>query len=92
MAASPFILVFCPVFKSKTAHITVIGKTKTILLVKLNIAAIAIAPKAICERPSPIKENLFKTSVTPNKDEHKAISTPTIKAYLTKGYWKYKVN
>ena len=34
---------------------------------------------------SPIKENLFRTRVTPSREEHKAIRTPTIMAYLTKG-------
>ena len=42
---------------------------------------IIIAPKATWERPSPINENRFNTKETPKSDEHKAIKTPTIKAY-----------
>ena len=45
----------------------------------------AIAPKATCDKPSPIKESRFNTSVTPKSDEHKAISTPTTNAYCTRG-------
>ena len=48
--------------------------------VNCKTVATAIAPKATCERPSPINEKRFKTSVTPNNEEHKAIKTPTIKA------------
>ncbi len=44
-----------------------------------------IPPKATCDKPSPIKENLFRTSVTPSKEEHREIKTPTINAYLTNG-------
>ena len=68
------------------ADIIVTGITMIALLVILNIDAMAIAPNATCESPSPIKENLFKTSVTPRSDEHKAIKVPTINAYLTNGY------
>ena len=57
-----------------------------ILLVKFKTDATAMAPKATCDNPSPIKENRFSTKVTPSKDEHNAISTPTIKAYLTNEY------
>ena len=53
--------------------------------VNCKTVATAIAPKATCERPSPINDKRFKTSVTPNNEEHKAIKTPTIKAYCTKG-------
>ena len=53
--------------------------------VNCKTVATAIAPNATCERPSPINEKRFKTSVTPNNEEHKAIKTPTIKAYCTKG-------
>ena len=41
--------------------------------VNCKTVATAIAPKATCERPSPINEKRFKTSVTPNNEEHKAI-------------------
>ena len=84
IAASPLILVLFPVLSSNTAQITVAGRTKSISLVKFSTAAIAIAPKAVWESPSPINEKRFKTSVTPRSEEHRAISTPTIKAYRTK--------
>ena len=48
--------------------------------------AAAIAPKATWDSPSPTKENLFNTRVTPSSEEHSAINTPTINAYLTNGY------
>ena len=47
-----------------------------------------LARNATCERPSPIKENLLSTKVTPKSDEHKATKTPTIKAYCTNWNWK----
>ena len=43
-------------------------------------AAIAMAPNATWESPSPMKENRFSTSVTPRRDEQSAISTPTMSA------------
>ncbi len=88
IAASPLIFVFCPLLNKMIALIIVIGKIMTILFVTLSIVAIAIAPNATCDNPSPIKENRFNTSVTPINDEHNAISVPTINAYHTKGYWK----
>ena len=60
--------------------------------VRPTTAAMAIAPNATCERPSPIYENLFNTRITPRSDEHSAISTPTMSAYLTNGYEKYEIN
>ena len=39
---------------------TVIGRTITVLFVKLATLAIAIAPNATCDRPSPMKEKRFK--------------------------------
>ena len=54
------------------------GNTISILFVKFKTVAIASAPKATCDKPSPMNEYLFKTNVTPSRDEHKAMSTPTI--------------
>ena len=85
MAASPFIFVFCPVLRSKTAAMIVTGIIKIVLLTNLKIVATAIAPKATWESPSPIKEKRFNTSVTPKREEHNAIKTPTINAYRTNG-------
>ena len=80
IAASPFIRVFCPVRKRSTAHTTVTGITISILFVRFSTDATAIAPNATCDKPSPIKEKRFRTSVTPRSDEQSAISTPTIRA------------
>ena len=79
-------MVFCPVFSKRIAHIIVTGSINIILLEILSTDATAIAPNATCDNPSPINENLFKTSVTPRSEEHNAIKTPTINAYLTNGY------
>ena len=84
-AASPFTLVLRPVRRSRTAAITVTGITTTISLVTPSTVATAIAPKATWESPSPMKENRLSTSVTPNSDDDRAISTPTTSAYRTKG-------
>ena len=86
IAASPLIFVLCPVRRSSTAQITVTGMTNSILLLKFSTDAMAIAPNATWDSPSPIKENRFSTSVTPRREEQSAISTPTIKAYHTNGY------
>ena len=72
--------VFCPVLRSSTAAITVIAITSGISFVTFNIVAIAVAQNATWESPSPINENLLRTSVTPRSDEHNAIRTPTIRA------------
>ena len=86
MAASPLIFVFCPVRRSSTALRTVMAITSGISLVSCSTAAMAIAPNATWESPSPMKEKRFSTSVTPSSDEHRAISTPTTNAYRTNGY------
>ena len=85
IAESPFNLVFCPVRRSNTAASIVTGIIKIVSFDNLKIVAIAIAPNATWDNPSPIKENLFNTRDTPNKEEHSAINTPTINAYLTNG-------
>ena len=86
MAASPLIFAFSPERRSNTAHMTVTGSTSIISFVNCMTVATDIAPKATCDNPSPIKENLLRTSVTPRSDEHNAIRIPTIIAYLTNGY------
>ena len=86
IAASPLIFVFWPVLRRSIAQRTVTGRINSILLVRLSTEPTAIAPNATCESPSPIKEKRFNTSVTPSSEEHSAISTPTINAYLTNGY------
>ena len=57
-----------------------------IWLVSPATAATAIAPKATCESPSPMKEKRFKTSVTPKSAATRAMSVPTTTARHTKGY------
>ena len=88
MAASPLIFVLCPVRRRSTAQITVTGITNSILLLKFSTDAIAMAPNATWESPSPIKEKRLSTSVTPIREEQRAIRIPTIRAYHTNGYWK----
>ena len=80
MAASPLIFVFWPVRSSSTAASTVTGSTKSMSSVRFRIPATASAPKATWESPSPMKEKRRSTSVTPSREEHSAISTPTISA------------
>ena len=70
---------------NKTAAIIVIIIINGVCILKFKTVAIAIAPKATWESPSPINEKRFNTKETPKSDEHKAIKTPTIKAYWTKG-------
>ena len=71
--------------KSNIAHTIVTGKDKSILLVSFITIATDIAPKATCERLSPTNEYLLRTRVTPRSAEQKAMSTPTMSAYLTNG-------
>ena len=92
ITASPFTLELFPFFSISIAVSTVIGRMIIILLVKLRTVAMARAPKATCDNPSPIYENLLSTSITPSSEEHSAINVPTIKAYLTYGKVIYKVN
>ena len=92
IAASPLIFAFCPVRRSSIALIIVTGRTRSIWFVRLQTEAIAIAPKATWDKPSPMNENLLSTSVTPSNDEHSAISTPTMSAYLTKGNCRYIIS
>ena len=80
MAASPLIFVFCPVRSSSTALTMVMAITSGISLVICSTAAMAMAPNATWDRPSPMKENRFSTSVTPSREEQSAISTPTMRA------------
>jgi len=78
--ASPLIFEFLPVRNSRIAHIIVAGKTKNVLSVNRIAAAIVAAPNATCDNPEPMNDSLLSTSVTPKRDEHIAISTPTMTA------------
>ena len=82
-AASPFIFALVLLLKRIIAAMIVTGKDIIMLLVRFTTAATAIVQKAICDKPSPINENLFSTKVTPNNEEQSAIKIPTIKAYCT---------
>ena len=80
MAVSPLIFVFCPVRSSRTAQTTVTPSVSGISSVNFSTAAMDMAPKATWASPSPMNENRFSTRVTPSSEEHRAISTPTIRA------------
>ena len=54
ITASPFMELFCPVFRRKIAVIIVTGRMIIILSVSPMTLATAIAPKATCESPSPM--------------------------------------
>lgn len=77
IAESPRILLFSFSRSNKKATIITIGKEKYIGE-NWNIVAIAKAPKATCERPSPIIEYFFNTNVTPSKEAHSEIRVPTM--------------
>ena len=79
-AASPLIFVFMPVRRRSIAAIAVTGITTAISATGVNTAAIAIAPKATWDNPSPMKEKRLRTSVTPSNAEHKDISIPAANA------------
>ena len=83
LRARPFLL-----FNKNTVHRRVPGSVIYILFARFKIPAIAKMQNATCDKESPINEKRFKTSVTPNSEEHNAINTPTIKAYCTKEYEK----
>ena len=84
IAASPLILAFWLAHSSSTAHSTVTGITRIMLFCKCKTVAIASAPNATWESPSPMTEKRFSTSVTPSSEEQSAINTPAINAYRTK--------
>ena len=89
IAASPCIFLLFPVLSKRIALRIVTGSTRNMSFVKLNTEAIHIAPKATWDSPSPIKENLLSTRVTPRSEEQRDMRTPTINAYWTKGKLKY---
>ena len=66
------------------AAIMVTGMVIYRLLDTCKIVPTVMAPKATCDSPSPINENLLRTSVTPTIAAQRAIETPTISAYRTK--------
>ena len=79
-AASPFSFAFLPVLSKRIAAATVMGITIKTLSVRLSTVAIAVAPKATWERPSPINEKRFSTRITPKSAEQRAMRTPTARA------------
>ena len=56
------------------------GRTITLLFINLKTLAMAIAPNATCDSPSPINEYRLRTSVTPKSDADNDITTATTKA------------
>lgn len=81
---SPLIFEFCFPHKSMIAKMVVTGRIKYVGVVIFKTDAKAKAPNAVWLSPSPMNENLFKTSVTPRSEEHNAMTTPVITAYWTK--------
>jgi hypothetical protein len=79
IAESPRILLFSFSRSNKNATIITIGNEKY-RGENWNIVAIAKAPKATCESPSPIIAYFFNTNVTPNKEAHSEIRVPTMMA------------
>ncbi len=77
---SPLIFEYCDEHKSIIAQTIVTGITTIISLFTLSTFAIANAPNATWESPSPINEYLLKTSVTPRIEADKAIRIPIISA------------
>ncbi len=82
--ASPFILLFSLNLSSKKATIINIGRDTSIGFIS-RATAIAIAPKATWESPSPIIEYLFKTKLTPKREAQTETKKPTIKALTKNG-------
>ena len=82
--ASPLTLAFWPTLSRRTAQTIVTGITRSMSFVSPTTAATAMAPKATWLRPSPMKEKRRSTRVTPSREEHREISTPTIRAFWTK--------
>ena len=80
---------FSIVHKIKIAKKTVTGRTKIMLWEVFKTDAIAMAPNAVCESPSPIYESLLRTKVTPSNEETMAIIMPAINAYCTNENEKY---
>ena len=70
----------------------VTARMSGISFVSFITLAMAMAPNATWESPSPINENLRRTSVTPRSEEQSAMRTPTINAFLTNGYWRYSIS
>lgn len=82
---SPFAFFFPLIPKTRIETRIVIGRTITMLFEIDKTVAIASAPNEAWDNPSPIKEYLLKTRVTPRSAAHIETSMPQIKAYLTKG-------
>ena len=79
--ASPMMTVFCPARSISIAQRMVAGRMKYMSWVKFSTPAMAIAPNATWESPSPISEKRLSTSVTPKSEAHSEISTPTSRAF-----------
>ena len=71
--------------RRQTAHTTVNGNTNNMGMTSFRIVATESAPNATWESPSPSREKRLRTSVTPRREEQRAIKTPTTSACCTKG-------
>jgi hypothetical protein len=76
---SPLSLLFSLIRRSKNAAIITTG-IAIFKGARFAAVATAIAPKATCERPSPIIEYFFRTRPTPKSAAQRATSTPEITA------------
>ncbi len=83
IAASPLILEFCLMRKIKTAAIITIGMENSRGANPQTIA-MAVAPKATCDRPSPIMDCLRRTRLEPISAAQIEIMRPTTKARTIK--------
>ena len=74
-----------PVRSSRTAQSIVSASVRGRSFVRPSTEDTAIAPKATWDSPSPSREKRRSTSGPPSRAVHSAISTPTARAYRTKG-------
>lgn len=84
IAASELILDESLILNSKKAEIITIGIANSIGAI-FKTVAIAKAPNATCDKPSPIMEYRFKTNGTPKSEEHTANGIPARNARKTNG-------
>ena len=79
IAASPLIFAFWLIRSIMMAETITIGIENSRGAIPSTVA-IAVAPKATCDSPSPIIDCLRRTRLEPMSAEHKVIMIPTTKA------------
>ena len=85
IAASPLILLFLFSFRTRIDVMATIGVANQIG-VKFSTVAIAKAPNAVCDKPSPSMEFLRRTNGTPTSAVQIEINNPAISARCIKVY------